>query len=161
MCWWSQAPCKTLREWKPTTIPWVWGSYLENEERAGSFQVICYRLSQWSPLRYTAGVTDELWPSLVNPQTWSLDAGSCSESLQPDLSGSHPPQVRIVLTVTSLELGESAFPRTGGLWRSEEPSCQHLASSHPHPQTQPLSASGSQGSHSKHLLDILPEQSAV
>ena len=63
MCWWSQAPCKTLREWKPTTIPWVWGSYLENEERAGSFQVICYRLSQWSPLRYTAGVTDELQSS--------------------------------------------------------------------------------------------------
>lgn len=115
MCWWSQAPCEPLREWKPATIPWVWGSFLENEERAGSFQVICCGLSQWSPRRYTAGVTDELQSS---GHHWSIHRRGpwmpvhlLNHSSPTYLAVTHPRC--IVLTVTSLESGESRSPEPG------------------------------------------------
>ena len=117
MCWWSQAPCEPLREWKPATIPWVWGSFLENEERAGSFQVICCGLSQWSPRRYTAGVTDELQSS---GHHWSIHRRGpwmpvhlLNHSSPTYLAVTHPRC--IVLTVTSLESGESRSPEPGPL----------------------------------------------
>lgn len=97
---------------------WVWGCYheMKREQEVSRYLL---RVFQGSPLRYTAGVTDELQSSVaITGQTTDMVLGCCLSVLitQPDLSDSHPAQVHS-LHCHQPEL-VSLRPRTGGLQRS-------------------------------------------